>query len=432
MKTLHISILIIATLVFVISSQNLASAQSPDVACGWVTVFHKYEFIENDTIPITIHDPCYPQEGTNVTVTVSDGDTTNITGKYLNQTIIATNNTATINFKKPIDSQQYKFLVAIGHSEGDGSFIFTKPNASKLTIIDPFISSSDNAEGKRVIHAKLIDGLGNPVTGAIWGVSIHVDFLIPQCDYGTKCPIPNLDLTQNPSNQTFDGLIDIPNSLADGLYNLTFTAKSYYSGYQMTSVVIPVSVNYNEMNNTTIPEFPSPLKQFKSGIPAINVKCNQGFSLIIRQEDDKPACVKPDTVQKLIERGWGNTLTPTAWFRYTILDPFESGANAHQNVPWSNYIPANVSDIDYKPWFNGTTIKEYFTSHGVTLLEVRYSSYLLAGPEGVGTTPQRQTDFYFLTLQNDTSQMNQFGFKMINVDPRQDLSVFGRILPLNN
>jgi hypothetical protein len=181
-----------------------------------------------------------------------------------------------------------------------------------------------------------------------------------------------------------------------------------------------------------MPQQMSPLKQIKSGTKSKDVTCRVGLQLIIKAEDGTSDCVKPNTAQILIERGWGNTLTPTAWFRYTILDPFESGSNAHQNVPWSNYIPANVSDTAYKPWFNGTAIKEYFTSHGVTLLEVRYSSYLLAGPEGVGTTPQRQTDFYFLTLQNDTSQMNQFGFKMINVDPKQDLSVLGQILSLNN
>lgn len=180
------------------------------------------------------------------------------------------------------------------------------------------------------------------------------------------------------------------------------------------------------------PVYLSPLKQFKSGISANNVKCEQGLQLVIKAKDDSPACVKQDAVQKLIERGWGNMLTPTAWFRYTTLDPFEFGSDVHKDVPWSNYIPANMSETAYKPWFNGTAIKEYFTNHGVTVLEVRYSSYLLAGPEGVGTTPQLQTDFYFLTLHNDTDQMDQFGFKMINVDPRQNLSLFGQILPLNN
>ncbi len=48
----------------------------------------------------------------------------------------------------------------------------------------------------------------------------------------------------------------------------------------------------------------SPLQQFKSGIATKNVVCVNGLTLIIKAEDGSPACVKPDTAQKLIERGW--------------------------------------------------------------------------------------------------------------------------------
>ena len=49
----------------------------------------------------------------------------------------------------------------------------------------------------------------------------------------------------------------------------------------------------------------SPLKQFKSGIAADNVTCNQGLKLIFKAENYYPACVKSDTSQILITRGWG-------------------------------------------------------------------------------------------------------------------------------
>lgn len=48
----------------------------------------------------------------------------------------------------------------------------------------------------------------------------------------------------------------------------------------------------------------SPLQQLKSGIPASDVQCTQGLELVIKIENGSPACVKPDTAQKLIERGW--------------------------------------------------------------------------------------------------------------------------------
>jgi hypothetical protein len=52
-----------------------------------------------------------------------------------------------------------------------------------------------------------------------------------------------------------------------------------------------------------------PLKQFKSGIAAKDVKCPDSHILIIKSEDNSPACVKPDTAKKLYERGWASVLT---------------------------------------------------------------------------------------------------------------------------
>lgn len=48
----------------------------------------------------------------------------------------------------------------------------------------------------------------------------------------------------------------------------------------------------------------APLKQFKSKVSALNVECNDGLQLIMKAKDHSPACVKPNTAEKLIERGW--------------------------------------------------------------------------------------------------------------------------------
>ena len=54
-----------------------------------------------------------------------------------------------------------------------------------------------------------------------------------------------------------------------------------------------------------------PLKQFKSGIKAQDVKCNTGFELVIKSTDGSPACVKPDTASKLVELGWAKEIVST-------------------------------------------------------------------------------------------------------------------------
>lgn len=48
---------------------------------------------------------------------------------------------------------------------------------------------------------------------------------------------------------------------------------------------------------------PSPLKQIKSGVLPQDVKCKEGFVLIIRTNGD-PTCVKPTSVTRLLSHGW--------------------------------------------------------------------------------------------------------------------------------
>lgn len=51
-----------------------------------------------------------------------------------------------------------------------------------------------------------------------------------------------------------------------------------------------------------------PLKQFMKGIPLEQIKCNSGLDLVEKKDGHAPACVKPDTVNILIERGWAMQL----------------------------------------------------------------------------------------------------------------------------
>ena len=56
----------------------------------------------------------------------------------------------------------------------------------------------------------------------------------------------------------------------------------------------------------------SPLKQFKSGTTAQQIVCNTGLELVIKAEDNSPACVSHSGASVLMERGWAiMTTTPT-------------------------------------------------------------------------------------------------------------------------
>ncbi len=53
--------------------------------------------------------------------------------------------------------------------------------------------------------------------------------------------------------------------------------------------------------------FKPPLKQMKNVIKPETVVCNEGLELIFKSTDGSPACVKPKTAEKLIERGWASS-----------------------------------------------------------------------------------------------------------------------------
>ena len=60
--------------------------------------------------------------------------------------------------------------------------------------------------------------------------------------------------------------------------------------------------------NDEHPYFPPPLQQLTTGIAPKDVACKKGLNLVLNAEDGSPACVKPDTAQKLIQRGWESSL----------------------------------------------------------------------------------------------------------------------------
>ena len=51
----------------------------------------------------------------------------------------------------------------------------------------------------------------------------------------------------------------------------------------------------------------SPNLQMRYSIDPHNVVCKEGFELIFKNTTSQPACVKPSSVEKLIERGWASS-----------------------------------------------------------------------------------------------------------------------------
>jgi len=74
--------------------------------------------------------------------------------------------------------------------------------------------------------------------------------------------------------------------------------------------VFAILIHADLENAEAVAYFPPPLKQIKDGINPSNVTCTEGLELVLKQTNGQPACIKPTSVAKLIERGWAIHVLP--------------------------------------------------------------------------------------------------------------------------
>jgi hypothetical protein len=102
---------------------------------------------------------------------------------------------------------------------------------------------------------------------------------------------------------------------APGTANATITFSyivgnqtSHNLSFDKNATSISKSFLFTISNETTQTSHTSPLKQFKTGIAAKDVKCEQDLQLVIKAEDGSPACIKPNDATMLVQRGWATPL----------------------------------------------------------------------------------------------------------------------------
>ena len=87
---------------------------------------------------------------------------------------------------------------------------------------------------------------------------------------------------------------------------------------------------------------PTPLHQSKLGITVSKVTCRIGFELVIKKSDNSPACVKPDTAQKLVERGWGTILLNDTQ-KFVIINTDAGKSSKAYNASMINQIQNTIN-----------------------------------------------------------------------------------------
>ena len=87
--------------------------------------------------------------------------------------------------------------------------------------------------------------------------------------------------------------------VSTGIYTLQGKLDDI-SGNTYSPIIVEVEFSIQEQKKL------SPKQQMKTGILPSAVECNEGLELIFKSSDIYPACVKPLTAEKLIERGWAS------------------------------------------------------------------------------------------------------------------------------
>jgi hypothetical protein len=153
------------------------------------------------------------------------------------------------------------------------------------------------------------------------GVPFHLGFNQTVTMQDLQIKIANLTDSRCPSDVTcvWQGevkiLVDInKNSQNLGNFSLSLNDKSLaarsFDHYTIQLIKVdpyPISAKKTHLSDYDITlklSLLSPLKQFKSGISPGQFICLQGLTLVIKSEDNSPACIKSASIPKLVARGW--------------------------------------------------------------------------------------------------------------------------------
>lgn len=93
----------------------------------------------------------------------------------------------------------------------------------------------------------------------------------------------------------------------------------------------------------------TPLQQTKSGVLPQDVTCMPGMVLVQNAYDNSPACVTPDTAQKLVARGWGKMVSQQDPFTLTKVADFRMGQRVGA-FTISEINPGNVTGYYNSPY----------------------------------------------------------------------------------
>lgn len=124
-------------------------------------------------------------------------------------------------------------------------------------------------------------------------------------------------------------------SISNSSGNLT---RSVQNMPNQTNSALPTNATPLPVTTTNTQTFPPPLRQFNSGITIQDIKCIDGLHLVLKAEDNSPACVKAATAQQLVMRGWAKSPTTGTLNSTSQGDAFDKPGNILISDQFNNRV----------------------------------------------------------------------------------------------
>lgn len=186
----------------------------------------------------------------------------------------------------PLTDQSGPRRIAI---DSNGMLWFTQYNVGKISMFDPnteTMTEFDTGSESSGPYAIWVDPFDN-----VW-FSMTGTYKVGKFDQSTG----TLHEYELPSPQTHIKFIH-----TDSKGNI------WFPNYNNNKIGVILA---NQPVNQGIAYFPPPLKQIQNGVDPTSVTCTEGLELVLKFSNGNPACIKPSSVEKLVERGWAIHMLP--------------------------------------------------------------------------------------------------------------------------
>ena len=110
-----------------------------------------------------------------------------------------------------------------------------------------------------------------------------------------------------------------------GIFSIGFaTAYAQFPGtvkvYKYKPTMVPYVCGDKLIDGTDCQAEIPPLMQYKQGITSEKISCKKGLTLVVKNSDNSPACIKSSSAKILVERGWAKVI-PSITDLETPADP---------------------------------------------------------------------------------------------------------------